>query len=97
MAKADKKAIVTAMSVLQACSTQDVSTLTGEIVPGRSGRRTFVYSKGRMAPEEMVIIARSLVLSAMLKCENCSVTKVLKLPASLTHSSTSAPRVRILA
>jgi hypothetical protein len=61
-----KKAFVTAMSVLQACSTQDVSALTGEIVPGRSGKWTFVYRKGRMAPDEMVIIARSLLAHGVI-------------------------------
>lgn len=61
-----KKAIVTAMTVLQACSPQDVSALTGEIVPGRSGKWTFVFRKGRMAPEEMVIIARSLMAHGVI-------------------------------
>ena len=56
-----KKAIVAAMTVLQACSAQDVTSLTGEVVPGRSGKWTFVYRKGRMAPEEMIIVARSLM------------------------------------
>jgi len=61
-----KKAIVTAMTVLQACSPQDVSALTGEVVPGRSGKWTFVYRKGRMAAEEMVIIARSLMAHGVI-------------------------------
>lgn len=61
-----KKAIVTAMSVLQACSPQDVTELTGEVVPGRSGKWTFVYRKGRMTPEEMVIIARSLMAHGVI-------------------------------
>lgn len=56
-----KKAIVAAMTVLQACSAQDVTSLTGEVVPGRSGKWTFVYRKGRMVPEEMIIVARSLM------------------------------------
>ncbi|MDH2121887.1 DUF6246 family protein [Pantoea brenneri] len=61
-----KKAIVTAMTVLQACSSQDLSALTGEIVPGRSGKWTFVYRKGLMAQEEMVIIARSLMAHGVI-------------------------------
>lgn len=61
-----KKAIVTAMSVLQACSPQDLSTLTGEIVPDRFGKWTFVCHKGRTAPEEMVIIARSLMAHGVI-------------------------------
>jgi len=62
----NKKAIVTAMTVLQACSAQDVSALTGEIVPGRSGKWTFVYRKGRMSLDEMVIIARSLMAHGVM-------------------------------
>lgn len=56
-----KKATVAAITVLQACSAQNVTSLTGEVVPGRSGKWTFVYRKGRMAPEEMIIVARSLM------------------------------------
>lgn len=56
-----KKATVAAMTVLQACSDQNVTSLTGEVVPGRSGRWTFVYRKGYMTPEEMIIVARSLM------------------------------------
>lgn len=56
-----KKATVAAITVLQACSAQNVTNLTGEVVPGRSGKWTFVYRKGRMAPEEMIIVARSLM------------------------------------
>ncbi|WP_288654619.1 MULTISPECIES: DUF6246 family protein [Pantoea] len=56
-----KKATVAAMTVLQACSDQNVTSLTGEVVPGRSGKWTFVYRKGHMTPEEMIIVSRSLM------------------------------------
>lgn len=56
-----KAAISAAMIVLTACCDRDVTTLTGELVPGKTGRRAFVYRRGAMPVSDMVLIARSLI------------------------------------
>lgn len=54
------------MTVLQACCAGDASPLTGEIVPGRSGKWAFVYRKGKITTAEMIIIARSLIVHGVV-------------------------------
>lgn len=54
------------MGVLAACCEKDVSKLTGEILPRRSGRWTFVYRKGAMKPVNMVLIAQSLITHGII-------------------------------
>lgn len=61
-----KKALIAAISVLEACCDGDITELTGEIIPGRSGRWTFVYLKGAMAPFEMVLIAQALITHGII-------------------------------
>lgn len=61
-----KKAVMAAISVLDACCDRDITELTGEIIPGRSGRWTFVYRKGAMAPFEMVLIAQALITHGII-------------------------------
>lgn len=61
-----KRALMAAMGVLAACCEKDVSKLTGEIVPGRSGRWTFVYHKGAMEPVNIVVIAQSLITHGII-------------------------------
>lgn len=56
-----KAAISAAMIVLAACCDRDATPLTGELVPGRTGRRTFVYRPGAMPVRDMVLIAQSLI------------------------------------
>ncbi|WP_456309183.1 DUF6246 family protein [Serratia proteamaculans] len=61
-----KPAIMSAMSVLTAYCERDLSRLTGEIIPGKSGKWTFVYRKGAMPAVEMVLIAQSLITHGII-------------------------------
>lgn len=61
-----KGALMSAMTVLQACCDRDVSPLTGEIVPGKSGRWGMVYRKGAMPLPDMVLIAQSLITHGII-------------------------------
>lgn len=56
-----KAAISAAMIVLAACCDSDATPLTGELVPGKTGRRTFFYRPGVMPVRDMVLIAQSLI------------------------------------
>ncbi|WP_312759555.1 DUF6246 family protein [Pantoea brenneri] len=56
-----KAAISAAMIVLAACCDRDATPLTGELVPGKTGRRAFVYRLGAMPVRDMVLIAQSLI------------------------------------
>lgn len=62
----NKAAIMAAMSVLAACCENDVSPLTGEVLPGKSGRWAFVYRKGLMEAADMVLIAQSLITHGII-------------------------------
>ena len=62
----NKAAIMAAMSVLSACCESDVSPLTGEVIPGKSGRWAFVYRKGLMDAADMVLIAQSLITHGII-------------------------------
>lgn len=63
---AGKRAMLSAMSVLSSCCNRDVSGLTGEIIPGRSGRWAFVYRKGAMPAGDMVQMARHLIAHGII-------------------------------
>ena len=56
-----KAAISAAMIVLAACCDRDATPLTGELVPGKTGRRAFVYRPGAMPVRDMVLIAQSVI------------------------------------
>nr|WP_154325032.1 DUF6246 family protein [Pantoea sp. 201603H] len=56
-----KHAVYAAMSVLSACCDDDITPLIGEIIPGKSGKWTFVYRAGKMPLSDMVLIAQSLI------------------------------------
>lgn len=56
-----KAAISAAMIVLAACCDRDATPLTGELVPGKTGRRALVYRPGVMPVRDMVLIAQSLI------------------------------------
>ena len=64
----DKKAISAAISVITACCDSDTTSLTGELIPGKTKRkrRTFVYRPGVMSPFEMVAIAQSLITHGII-------------------------------
>ncbi len=57
----NKPVIYSAMNVLSACCDDNVSSLVGELRPGRTGRWSFVYRKGAMPVSDMVLIAQSLI------------------------------------
>lgn len=61
-----KRVIMAAMGVLAACCERDLSRLIGEIIPGKSGKWTFVYRKGLMPAVEMVLIAQSLITHGII-------------------------------
>lgn len=61
-----KPAIMAAMSVLAACCERDAGALTGEVIPGKSGKWTFVWRKGAMNGPEMVLIAQSLITHGII-------------------------------
>ncbi|AXH43445.1 hypothetical protein MZUP3_150 [Erwinia phage vB_EhrS_49] len=61
-----KPAMMAAMSVLAACCESDVSRLTGDIIPGKSGKWAFVYRAGLMNAVEMVLIAQSLITHGII-------------------------------
>lgn len=61
-----KPAIMAAMSVLSACCEHDLSRLIGEIIPGKSGRWAFVWRKGVMPLNDMILIAQSLITHGII-------------------------------
>lgn len=64
-----KPAIMAAMSVLAACCERDLSRLIGEIIPGKSGKWTFVWRKGSLPLSDMVLIvliAQSLITHGII-------------------------------
>lgn len=61
-----KPAIMAAMSVLGACCERDLTRLIGEIIPGKSGKWTFVWRKGAMPLSDMVLIAQSLITHGII-------------------------------
>jgi len=61
-----KPAIMAAMSVLAACCERDLSRLIGEIIPGKSGKWTFVWRKGAIPLSDMVLIAQSLITHGII-------------------------------
>ena len=56
-----KAAVSAAMNIIAACSDSNVSRLTGEQVPGKTGWRAFMFRPGLMSPFDMVLIAQSLI------------------------------------
>jgi len=65
-AACSKAAISAAMIVLTACCDRDTTPLTGEMVPGKTGRRAFVYRPGAMPVSDMVLIAQSLITHGII-------------------------------
>lgn len=61
-----KQTIYAAMNVMQACCDRDVSALTGELVPGKSGKWGMVYRKGVIPMQNLVLIAQSLITHGII-------------------------------
>jgi hypothetical protein len=61
-----RPAVMAAMSVLTACCDKDLTPLIGEIVPGRTGKWTFVYRRGAIPVVDMLLIAQSLITHGII-------------------------------
>lgn len=61
-----KQTIYAAMNVMQACCDRDVSALTGELLPGKSGKWGMVYRKGAVPMQNIVLIAQSLITHGII-------------------------------
>ncbi|MBA4822816.1 hypothetical protein H2241_17865 [Pantoea ananatis] len=61
-----KRKLIAAMSIIQACCDRDVTGLTGEVVPARSGRRAFLYRPGALSFEDMLLISQSLITHGII-------------------------------
>lgn len=83
-----KAAISAAMIVLVACCDRDVTPLTGEIVPGKTGRRAFMYRPGVMPKSDMVLIAQSLIQHGIIG--KAKVRKLQRHEGSSTSSEFNA-------
>lgn len=83
-----KAAISAAMIVLAACCDSDVTPLTGELVPGKTGRRAFVYRPGAMPVRDMVLIAQSLIQHGIIG--KAKVRKLQRHEGSSTSSEFNA-------
>ncbi|AVG76142.1 DUF6246 family protein [Pantoea ananatis] len=83
-----KAAISAAMIVLAACCDRDTTPLTGELVPGRTGRRAFLYRSGAMPVRDMVLIAQSLIQHGIIG--KAKVRKLQRHEGSSTSSEFNA-------
>ncbi len=61
-----KRALLSAMSVLEACTDNDVTPLTGEFLPAKRKGRAFKRRYGLMGDFEMLILARSLITHGVI-------------------------------
>lgn len=61
-----KETIYAAMTVMQACCDRDASKITGELVPGKSGKWGIVYRKGKVPMKNLVLIAQSLITHGII-------------------------------
>lgn len=62
----DKKSLLAAHTVLTACCNDDIGDLVGWMKPGKTKRRAFVWHKGVMNPQDMVILAQSLMMHGII-------------------------------
>lgn len=83
-----KAAISAAMIVLAACCNRNITPLTGELVPGKTGRRAFVYRPGAMPVRDMVLIAQSLIQHGIIG--KAKVRKLQRHEGSSTSSEFNA-------
>ncbi|KQJ07450.1 hypothetical protein AM264_03585 [Escherichia coli] len=61
-----RKAIMAAHTVLSACCDDDTGNLIGWMQPGKSRKRSFMWRQGVMPPQDMVIIAQSLMMHGII-------------------------------
>nr|WP_310618178.1 DUF6246 family protein [Pantoea cypripedii] len=61
-----RNAIMAAHSVLSACCDEDISRLVGWMKPGRFSKRAFVWRQGSMPPQDMIVVAQSLMVHGII-------------------------------
>lgn len=61
-----RRAYQAAMTVLSACCNRDASKLTGEYVPGRSGRRAIMLRPGLMDAFALLAVGQSLITHGII-------------------------------
>ncbi|HCU0591093.1 DUF6246 family protein [Enterobacter kobei] len=61
-----RKAIMAAMTVLDACCDDDLTTLIGEIRPAKASGKTFKIRRGSMDEFDMLVIAQSLITHGII-------------------------------
>jgi len=61
-----KRALLSAMSVLEACTDTDVAPLIGEFLPAKRKGRAFKRRYGAMSDFEMLVLARSLITHGVI-------------------------------
>lgn len=61
-----KQALMAAMSVMQACSNDDLSLLIGDFRPAKSKGRAFKRRVGQMGDFEIIVIAQSLITHGII-------------------------------
>lgn len=61
-----KRALVAAITVLEACSSDDLTPLVGELRPAKAKGRPFKRLKGLMDDFDMVLIAQSLITHGII-------------------------------
>lgn len=60
------ESIKAAMVVMQACCDKDVGHLVGELRPGKTGKRAFVYRFGKIPVHDLIILAQSLITHGII-------------------------------
>ncbi len=79
-----RKAIMAAHTVMSACCDDDIGELIGWMKPAKASKRSFVWRRGSMPPENMVIVAQSLMMHGIV-----GKAKVRKLQRYETNETTS--------
>lgn len=62
----EKKSLLAAHTILTACCNDDIGELVGWMKPAKSNRRAFVWRKGLMNQQDMVILAQSLIMHGII-------------------------------
>lgn len=79
-----RKAILAAMTVLQACSADDLTQLVGELRPAKTAGRAFKFRRGAMNEYNMLVVAQSLMAHGII-----GKAKVRKLQRHENNEATS--------
>ncbi|WP_226052650.1 DUF6246 family protein [Dickeya chrysanthemi] len=61
-----KRAVLAAITVLQACCSDDCSHLTGELVPRKTGKGGVIWRPGSMPVSDLVPVAQSLITHGII-------------------------------